>query len=261
MILNRPKRSMAELTAAFTPKSSDASVEWKKFFPFWKAPVGSTSVVRFLPDLDEDNPMGFLVQNLTHEVMIDGKRKVVACAEMHGEECPFCIKAREHYSMKDAVNGKRFYRKKSYIGQVLVLETPVEHDQQQPVKLIEFGPAIFKVMQAAMTSGDLDNPPYELKGGYNFRLRKTQDGQYAGYGTSGFSPKMSDVGDDVIGDIQLFNLADHRAPKVSREELESLLSYVNVAAAPQATEEEEPEQQGVRLAASEVTSALARRRA
>ena len=49
-------------------------------------------------------------------------------------------------------------------------------------------------MQAAFGSGDLDNAPYELKGGYNFRFKKTKKGEYADYSTSSFSPKMSDIG-------------------------------------------------------------------
>ena len=178
---------------------------------------------------------------------------------MYGEECPFCDKAREFYDAKDAVNGKRFYRKRSYIGQVLVIETPVEHDAQQLVKLIEFGPAVFKVMQAAFTSGDLESAPYELKGGYNFRLRKTQDGQYSSYGTSSFSPKQSDVGDDVISDIKLYNLADHRAPQVSRAELQALLETALTGKA--VPTEGDDEGQGVPVSGAELTAALARRRA
>lgn len=223
------KRSLADLAAAFEQKTSGSGSDqrWKQFFPFWKAPKDSVSVVRFLPDLDEDNPMGFLVENFTHELVVNGKRETVACLKMFGEDCPICALSQKYYDEKDPEHnealGKKYYRKKGYIGQVLVLETPVEHNAEQIVKLIEFGPKIFKQIQSAFQSGDLENPPYELKGGYNFRIKKTQSGEYADYGTSSFSPKKTDVGDDVIEAITLYDLKAWRTPKTAREQLEAML--------------------------------------
>jgi len=224
------KRSLADLAAAFEQKTTSGGggdQSWKLFFNFWKAPTDSVSVVRFLPDLDEDNPMGFLVENLVHELVVNGKREKVACLKMYGEDCPICALSQKYYDEKDPEHnealGKKYYRKKSYIGQVLVLETPVEHDAERLVKLIDFGPAIFNQINAAFKSGDLEEPPYELKGGYNFRIKKTKSGEYASYTTSSFSPKQSDVADDVLEAIELYDLKSFRTPKTSREQLEAML--------------------------------------
>ena len=223
------KKSLADYASAFAQKTSGGGdTSWRLFFNFWKAPVDSTSTVRFLPDANEDsNPMGFLVENLVHELVINGKKEKVACLKMYGEDCPICALSQKYYDEKSPDHnqtlGKKYYRKKSYIGQVLVVETPVEHDAEQLVKLIDFGPAIFKSIQAAFASGDLEEKPWSLKGGYNFRIRKTQAGEYASYTTSGFAPKQTDVADEVIEAINLYNLADYRAPKVSRETLEAML--------------------------------------
>lgn len=224
------KRSLAELAAAFTSKTNEGggNSDWKKFFNFWKAPVDSLSTVRFLPDADEENPMGFLVENLTHELNINGKREKVACLKMYGEACPICELSARFYDKNSAEHseelGKLFYRKKSYIGQVLVLETPVEHDAQQLVKLIDFGPQVFKQIQAAFQSGDMDSAPYELKGGYNFRFRKTVTGSgQNSYTTSNFAPKQTDVADDLIEAITLYNLGDYRTAKIDRAAIEAML--------------------------------------
>lgn len=224
------KRSLADLAAAFASKTSEGSgnATWKLFFPFWKAPVDSVSTVRFLPDADAENPMGFLVENLTHELNINGKREKVACLKMYGEACPICELSARFYDEKSAEHnpdlGKQFYRKKGYIGQVLVLETPVENDSEQLVKLIEFGPQIFKQIQAAFQSGDLEEAPYELKGGYNFRFRKTVTGSgQNSYTTSNFAPKQTDVSDDVIAAMTLFNLSEYRTPKTERAAIEAML--------------------------------------
>jgi hypothetical protein len=222
------KRSLADLAAAFSSKtteggSSDAS--WRLFFPFWKAAV---STVRFLPDADPENPMGFLVENFAHELTINGKRQKVACLKMFNEPCPICDLSAKFYDKNSPEHsedmGKMFYRKKSYIGQVLVLETPIEHDAEQTVKLIEFGPQIFKQIQAAFQSGDLEEAPYELKGGYSFRFRKsvTGSGQNS-YTTSNFAPKQTDVADSVIESMTLYNLADYRTVKTDRSAVEAML--------------------------------------
>lgn len=231
------KRSLADLAAAFTSKTSgDGNATWKLFFNFWKAPVDSVSTVRFLPDQDEGNPMGFLVENLTHELEINGKREKVACLKMYGEACPICeLSSRFYDENSPEFNeelGKKFYRKKSYIGQVLVMETPVEHDHEQLVKLIEFGPQVFKQIQAAFQSGDLEEAPFELKGGYNFRFRKTQTGSgQNSYTTSSFAPKQTDVSDDVLEAITLYNLSDYRTAKTDRAALEAMLVAAQTGAA------------------------------
>jgi len=223
------KRSLAELTEQFKQKTNEGSgnATWKLFFNFWKAEMDTTSTVRFLPDLDEENPMGFLVENLAHELVINGKREKVPCLKMYGEDCPICALSQGYYDEKSADHneqlGKKYYRKKSYIGQVIVMETPIDHDQEQLVKLIEFGPAVFKQIQAAFQSGDLEEAPYELKGGYNFRIKKSKSGEYASYTTSSFAPKQTDIGDDVLEKLDLFNLAGYRTPRVTRDVLEAML--------------------------------------
>lgn len=220
------KNKLDFLKAAFDKKTGGGGggdQSWKLFFPFWKAPDDSTTIVRFLPDLDDDNSLGFLVENLQHELVINGQKKKVPCLAMHGENCPICELSRKYYDEGNEDMGKKYYKKKSYIGQVIVIETPVEHDQSQLVKLIEFGPAVFKQIQAAFQSGDLEEAPYELKGGYNFRIKKTKSGQYASYSTSSFSPKQSDLDDDVIESLQLFNLADYRGKKIDRTSIEAML--------------------------------------
>lgn len=226
------KRSLADLAAQFEKKGKSegaTNASWKKFFPFWKAETDTTSIVRFLPDADTNNPMSFLVENRTHTLIINGKRETVPCLEMFGEKCPICAKAQHYYDEKspdhDKTLGKKYYRKLSYIGQVLVYETPIELEGDDLIRLIEFGPAVFKQIQAAFKSGDLEETPESLKGGYNFRIRKTQSGEYASYSTSGFAPKQTDVSDDLIEAITpvMYNLADFRTAKISREAMLQML--------------------------------------
>lgn len=236
------RKSMAELTAQWASKTTSTSgnQNWKKFFQFWKMPDDSTVIVRFLPDADADNPIGFLVENYTHSLNVNGDKKTVPCLKhMHGEKCAVCeLSAKFYADAKEAERngdttekerletlGKKYYRKVSYIGQVLIIESPIEHDAEQLVKLIDFGPKIFKVIMAAYKSGDLEcvNGPDDLKGGYNFRIKKTKDGKWSDYGTSSFSPKQSDVDDSIIEQIDLYNLKEWREPRQDPTVIEAML--------------------------------------
>jgi hypothetical protein len=237
------RKSMAELTAQWSSKTtgtSSTNQNWKKFFQFWKMPDDSTCIVRFLPDADSDNPIGFLVENYTHTLYVNGDKKVVPCLKhLHGEKCAVCDLSSKYYGeAKDAERngdthekerletlGKKYYRKLSYIGQVLVVESPIEHDAEQLVKLIDFGPKIFKVINAAYKSGDLEctNGPDDLKGGYNFRIKKTKDGKWSDYGTSSFSPKQSDVDDAIIEQLELYDLKEWREPRQDPAMIEAML--------------------------------------
>lgn len=222
------KNKLDALKSAFDKKATSSGgggdQTWKLFYPFWKMPDDSVAVVRFLPDLDGDNNLGFLVEKLEHELNVNGQKKRVPCLSMFGEDCPICALSRKYYDEKNDDMGKKYYRKKSYVGQVIVVESPIEHDQSQLVKLIEFGPQVFKQIQAAFQSGDLEDAPYEFKGGYNFRFRKTKTGSgQNSYTTSNFSPKQSDLEDEVLEQINLFNLADYRGTQPNLAAVEAML--------------------------------------
>ena len=237
------KNKLEALKSAFDKKTTNTESDqsWKLFYPFWKMPDDAVAVVRFLPDLDDENNLGFLVENLQHELVVNGKKKKVPCLAMHGEDCPICALSRKYYDEKNEEMGKKYYRKKSYIGQVIVVESPIEHDQSQLVKLIDFGPAVFKQIQSAFQSGDLEEAPFEFKGGYNFRIKKTKSGQYASYTTSSFAPKQTDLDDDIIEQLNLFNLADYRGKKMDVATVEALLVADQTGASFGDDEDAEPE--------------------
>lgn len=216
------------LKKSFTEKTTsggNANANWRKFYQFWKMPDDTTAVVRFLPDADADNPFGFLIENFHHELNINGDKKIVPCInKLYGKKCPICEKSRHYYDVeKNDELGKKYYVKKSYIGQILIVESPFDYEADPVVKLIEFGYKIFNTIQTGFKSGDLENDPDALKGGYNFRIKKTKSGKWADYSTSSFAPKQTDVSDDVIAQIELYNLKDFRTPEMDYDTLEQYL--------------------------------------
>ena len=68
---------------------------------------GEQAIIRFLPDKNQDNPLGFLVEKLSHALTINGERKTVPCLRMYGEDCPICAVSSAYYKDEDKENGKK----------------------------------------------------------------------------------------------------------------------------------------------------------
>lgn len=237
------------LQAAFAPKQASGS----RFYPFWKMNPGETVIVRFLPDADTSNPMGFLIENLTHTLNINGQRKIVPCLSMYGENCPICNHSRKLYDAGDNVNGKKYYKKKEYIGQVLVISSPFEYDVgENPIKLISFGPQLFKTIQSQFMSGDLDEVPCDFDNGYDFKIMKTQQGEYASYAASAFARKSTPVDPAIRPHLQLMTLKDQRTQHQSYEVLNALLlsDLTGAAVDGDSTGGGEPQDEGDEMAAA-----------
>ncbi len=233
-----------KLKASFAPKAKAEGQEnqtWEKNYQFWKMNAGEQAVVRFLPDSNPDNERQFLVENHTHSLTINGKKRTVACLEMYEgyNTCPICKLSRDYYNQAKAAGetkenpgpltaiGKKYYRKAEFIGQVKVVSSPFDfelnegHTHEMPISI---GPQIFKLINGAFASGDLEEVPYELKGGYDFRIMKTQQGDNANYSLSRFVPKQSDLDDDTIAQLNLYDLSTLRNKKVDAATLEVMLN-------------------------------------
>lgn len=221
--------SLAELSAgiAKTTAKSENSGYWDKFYAFWKMEVGEHALVRFLEDQDPNNTMGFVVENLTHKLEINGRERTLPCLKMYGKSCPCCELSRKYYAEKNEALGLKYWRRQDFIGQVLIQKSPFEYpplEDGSPVRLISIGPKIFKLIQASFASGDLLENPTSLTAGYDFRIAKTQNGKYADYMTSKFVPLQSAVDESVIANITLNNLADFRTAEISREAMEAAIT-------------------------------------
>lgn len=213
----------AQLQAAYASKPSEGGEgSGRQFFKFYSIPLDTQAVIRFLPDANTENPRGFLLENLQHEFMIGDKKKRVPCLKMFGKACPLCEASARHYDEGDEKTGKQLYRKKSYLSQIIVVESPIEVPGDSVVKFIDFGPAIFDQITAAFKSGDLDDDPADFANGYNFRIKKTKKGEYANYATSNFAPRQSALAPELVEEIKPL-LVDLRTVRGREPDLD----YVN----------------------------------
>jgi len=181
------KDKLAALKAAFkTPEREERASLPNNYFPFWNMKPGEKAILRFLPDRDEDNVRGFLVEKVFHTLLINGQKKSVPCLSMYGEDCPICKVSQDYYKVKDEVNGKRYWKKKQYIAQALVIEDPLPAGQdgethEGKVRYIALGYQIYNIIKEAFASDELESIPYSFDDGYDFIIKKTQQGDYSTY--------------------------------------------------------------------------------
>jgi len=156
-------------------------------YPFWNMKVGEKAVIRFLPDTNEDNPRGFLIEKVFHNLELNGKRRTVSCLSMYGEDCPICKLSQEYYKSKDDANGKKYWKKKQYVSQALIVEDPLPANEETgekhtgQVRNITLSYQVYNIIKEAFSSDELDEVPYDFENGYDFIIKKTTQGDFANF--------------------------------------------------------------------------------
>ena len=149
----------------------------------------------------------------------------VPCMEMWGEPCPVLSEIRPWFkdpSLEDM--GRKYWKKRSYIFQGFVVNSPLEEDStpENPVRRFVINPSIFNIIRSALMNPDMEDLPTDIDKGRDFKLTKTQKGGYADYSTSTWSFKERSVSDSERSAIDtngLHNLADYLPKKPSAEEV------------------------------------------
>lgn len=200
-----------KLKAAFKSNSSktDRTPSDNNYYNFWDMGVDKSTTLRFVPDKNPDNPRLFLVEKHHHNLTINGQRRKVPCLKQYGEECPICKVSAGFYKEKNDDEGLKYYRKKTYVGQALVIQDPLPPNAETgethegKLRYVSLTPQIFKVIQEAFESDDLEKEPYAFTGGYNFIIKKTMQGDNANYtfGTK-FQPRQTDLTEDQIAYVE-----------------------------------------------------------
>jgi hypothetical protein len=202
---------LAALRAQFGGSEKESTTResfTSNYYPFWNMKAGQRAIIRFLPDANSGNPRGFLVEKVFHNLNINGQKRTVPCLSMYGEDCPVCKISQDYYKVKDEVNGKKYWRKKQYIAQALVVEDPLDADKETgenhagKVRYIALGYQLYNIIKEAFASEDdpLDDVPYSFEGGYDFIIKKTQQGEYSTYtmGTKFQSRQRSLTEDELV---------------------------------------------------------------
>lgn len=184
-------------------------------YPFWQMDIDKKAVVRILPDKNPENPYMFYVDKLEHTLSINGKDERIPCLQMYGEKCPVCDLSRQYYKAegKQSVNGKYYWRSKTSLIRVLVVEDPLPPDEETGEKAegkvfnTQFGYQLMEKIKEEIGSDDMADDPWDMDVGYNFEIKKTAQGTHGTYAIgSRFARRPSAIDPEIAETIELVDL-------------------------------------------------------
>lgn len=223
--------TLAKLQAAFKKSDKQGSSRPNNYYPFWNIPEGGSATVRFLPDGNKENELGFVVEKVMHNLEINGERKSVPCLSMFGEECPICKVSQAYYKQEDRENGSKYWKKKQHIAQALILEDPLPADQDSgethdgKIRFLAIGFQLFNIIKQTFEDGELDDIPYDYQNGTNFIIKKTKQGAHAAYNLSKFARKSTALTEDqyALAQDQLIDLSTLLPKNPGLDKVEGML--------------------------------------
>ena len=234
----------AKLLEQETRKSS-GFVSDNAIYAFWNIPEGTTSTLRFLPDGEEENTFFWKERQMIRLAFPgvkgqDEGRNVtvqVPCVEMWGDACPVHAEIRPWFKDPNLENeGRKYWKKRSYIFQGFVVDGSLPEDNipENPIRRFVINPSIFKIISAALMDPDFPEIPTDYERGTDFKLTKTQKGQYADYSTSNWSRReraLDQVERDAIDANGLFTLNDFMPKRPSNDEVSVIFEMFEASVA------------------------------
>jgi hypothetical protein len=123
--------------------------------------------------------------------------------------------------------GRKYWKKRSYIFQGYVVDSPLQEDTtpENPIRRFIIGPQIFNIIKGALMDPDMENIPTDYVNGTDFRLSKTMKGQYADYSTSKWARKERSLDENELAAVDtngLYDLKDFLPKKPSAEQVDMI---------------------------------------
>lgn len=219
--MNKLEELRAKLAQLESKSSGNNSNGDTALYKFWDLNENESSLLRFLPDGDQDNVF-FWVERQMIKLEFPGvlggdeKKKVflsVPCGEMYGDVCPVLTEVRPWFkdpSLEDM--GRKYWKKRSYIFQGFVVEDGLKEDAENvpenPIRRYMISPQVFSIIKAALMDPDMENLPTDYLNGTDFRVSKTTKGQYADWNTSKWARKERSLSEEEMAAIDEHGLAN-----------------------------------------------------
>lgn len=194
-------------------------------YPFWNIPYGSNALLRFLPDGNTENVFFWEkkeVIKLPFHGSVGGEYATnknvtvnVPCIDMFGMACPITAHIRPWWKDDDKKElARTYYKKKSYLFQGFVVASPFEETEkpENPIRRFVINPSLFEIIEKSLMDPEIEDAPTDFINGLDFKIAKTQKGEYANYQTSTWARRTRSLDEAELGAIEthkLFNLKDY----------------------------------------------------
>jgi hypothetical protein len=179
-MINNKNFNIEKARAAFS-KSSGPKSDRPQYYPFYKMAIGKSATLRFLPDANQDNDLGFLKERKLWETTIDGEKVRATSLESFGEPCPILALSRQFYKANDKVNGKKFWPKTDYMARAIVVKDGLPPDPETgetytgKVVTLALGKTLYDIISHGISSGELgDDLPCHTENGVDFIINRSE---------------------------------------------------------------------------------------
>jgi len=183
------KKSLTKL--AQKPANSYAD---DRFWTISKDTTGNgAAVLRFLPQKDpSESP---IILTFRHAFQKEGRWFIEDCPHTIGEKCPVCEHSSSIWNSNEK-EARKYWRTKSYIANVLVVEDKANPDNEGRVFMFKFGKTIYDMVMNRVAPEEDDDEGvnvFDFDEGLDFRLKLGQKAGYNNYDKSSFSFKSTPV--------------------------------------------------------------------
>jgi hypothetical protein len=170
-------------------KDQEAKMHNLELYPFWKMKSTQTLVVRFIPDLNENNVNGFIDEYHFHRVDINGRQTVALCSERHedNQTCYQCLTAKKAFNRNvnklTGTDFRKLWRRQQYVGNVIIIEDPLDFTDPKNPKTyrLVFGKQLFNDLKEELFKSKIKKIPSDYYNGNNFVITRKQHGQFPRY--------------------------------------------------------------------------------
>jgi hypothetical protein len=148
---------------------------------------------------------------------------------MFGGTCPINTAIRPWWkgSDEDKARARTYWKKKSYLFQGFVVSSPFEEQNvpENPIRRFVINQSIYDVIEKSITDPDMEDNPTDFVGGTDFRIAKTQKGEWANYSSSNWARKPRSLTESEMAAIETHGTHDLKqflGRKPDSEELEAI---------------------------------------
>lgn len=193
----------------------------KTTYAHWNIAEGTSAILRFAPDANEDNTFFWAERQLINLPFpgIKGQDEnkpvivKVPCIEMWDGKntCPILNEVRPWWRDKSLEEtARKYWIKRTFYMQGFVKQDPMNEQDapENPIRKFIMGPQIFAIIKAALMDPDMENSPVDFINGTDFIVSKTSKGGFADYGTSKWARKESSLTEEMMEAVSKYGLVD-----------------------------------------------------
>lgn len=217
--------SLQKLVETDTVKKAESPVDDRIFGVTKDASGNASATIRFLPQKDPSKSP--IVRTFRHSLEQKGRWFIEECPVTVGKKCPVCEYSSSIWG-DDEDTARKFWRKKTYIANVLIVDDPAKPENNGRVMLFKFGQQIYDMIMKVVNCEDESERLniFDFDEGYNLKLNCIQLSGYNNYDRkSAFSLKPSAVaGGNETEQEKIYNqihdLSEFLDPKLYKEYVE-----------------------------------------